>query len=1112
MKFTGSVLGRILSALLCIILGIIIGLGGLAGGIYYVLTKSTVKTVTDYAADYVGDDMPELSFSDEVAEMSVLEWAQKLKSLTDSSATTTIGDIEQLIGYPAISKKLTDAIGVDASVIQASTIDDLGKSVMDALTVETACDKFDIELPDMPLFSDATFLSSPLSEAFKNITDYPLSDFVNLDDESNKVLVAIKDLTIDELGGEKLTEKINGMKLSDVIAIGGESNSVLVALKDTTIGDLGGANADAIINSLFMGEIMNIDDNSTAVLKALKYSSIETSETYAPKEAYDTSTAAFEADEAYSADKELEGYTYLYSADGGTVYACVKDADGNPVVETADGEERYKVYETKLSDGKYRPVIGINDTVDTLKLKQVIDIDESDTLMWSLRDSTFKSITGDIKTLFLGQVMTIDATSSKTVQALKYASLESQTAYVPVADVVSNPGAADEADGYPYIYTADGGNYTAYVVKIGDNGAYAQELREGVDCYVAYKTASYDGKTRPLIGVNDTIETIFIDQLLTVDENSSQTIKTIRYCTTESHTAALDKSDFDASTAAYKASADYNASYEVAGYTYLYSDKGVAFVCRTDDSGLPVTEGTGDGICYVAYRTSLYSGKYYPQTGIDDKIKTVTVGEVITIDDSSSKLMKSLQYTKIDDMDTAVNSLFLDEIMTVTEGVSSQTLVTLRYSVLTAQTKTINKSAYDASTAAFESTAEYAAAQLLEVSGCEYLYSSDGSEVYVLKSDDGTDYTVYETKLYADKNRPLSSIDDRLQTVTLGEVIAIDDTSAKLMQSLKDTKINEMDGAVKTLFMDEILDIDSTSAQILQSLEHSSLETSVSYIPVASSTDYAGEGKLDGYVYKTYNGGIYICYMNAGAPVEELYETAESYKVYDTKLYEGKYYPLVGIDDTLKDLAVKDIFSADLLETGVLSLISPETKLDDISTEVASAVRSSTMSVLIGVGVIDATTFDTDSLPAAQRAFVFNSTLTQVMSGMITFIGHPTTGSGLSTQINYAVIQPVTVDMSGTYSSITEFAAAYSQYNTINLTGDVTVAVDEAADAAYLEGNYVVPIFNLTGSSYTLTFTGATVKLGVYDGAALSNKQYAHSYDASSGSNLEYYAGTITHD
>lgn len=238
MKFTGfssGCVGKALTVILCILLGMIIAIGGEALAGYILLTRDGM---VGYVADKVNGDSekPTLVFDDETKSKSILAWGQEIMTAVGDLSNQEIGSLEKLIGMSIISDTVSDAMGVDAEKIKASTLHNIGETVSNNLTLNTAQDKFKIALPkDIPLFSDEEFLAKPLSKAFEGFTDHKLSDFINVTDDTNSVLKELSGVSISELQGKAGDEKIKSMCLGQIMTIDASSSKILKALKDCCI-------------------------------------------------------------------------------------------------------------------------------------------------------------------------------------------------------------------------------------------------------------------------------------------------------------------------------------------------------------------------------------------------------------------------------------------------------------------------------------------------------------------------------------------------------------------------------------------------------------------------------------------------------------------------------------------------------------------------------------------------------------------------------------------------------------------------------------------------------------------------------------------------------------
>lgn len=977
MKFNGSVIGKIFLVLICLILGIVIGLGGLVGGVYLLLTKYKVGDTYDkYIETRLDDKMKNnIELSEEARNLTILQWGQKIAQKLTSMDTTTIGDLEGLLGYKFISNALNEVAGIDGEKVKDSTLGNLGETIMKNLTVSTAQDKFGVSFPDLPLFNDSEFLNTPIANAFSDLADRPLSDFIETGDDTHAVINAIKDLNINELGGDKLNGKINSLKLSEVLTDISEDNKILTALKDKTIGELSGDGSDEIVNSLFFDEIMTIDDGSKPLMKGLKYSTLESITVDVDKITGLEEDRAFRMSEEYLEAKLLEvsGYEYIYDSEG-TAYVYVIE---NGVKKDGSSSDDFLCYKTKEYDGKNRPFIGVDSTVYDLPIRSIVDISPDDKLMNALADSTLDTIADDINTLFLDQIMDIGDDSSKTIVALRYSSLTTVTELVASEEFADYSDASKELKGYVYRYVADGDGYVPYVMLTGSDGEAT--IKEGK--YELVKAREYAGFYRPMISVDEKVSELFIGEL--IENPDSQTLKSLSNSSLENKLAYIRPERLRDGVAD-------EIEYQADGFTYKYSYfYDIPYVVVYDENGEVKTDPSG---AIELYQTRFYDGKYMPLRGLDDKVKTITFGEVVEIDET-------------------------------------------------------------------------------------------------------------------------------------------DPSTTPLMKSLKNTRVEEMDATVNRLFLAEMLEIEDGSATVLKSIKYTALQNAKAFVSVSEAADNESSvtpemraKQLPGFTYKyaVIKGKLtpFVCVVDgSGNPVTATVNDVNSYETYETKEFDGFFRPIRSLNEKLDDLALNEVFTAEQLSSGVLSLLEPETKVNDIGDKVADKIQKSSLAKLGGVGVIDTREgkYDMDNTPRAQRAFIWNNNLGGMLESLIKFVDTPVNAEG---RINYDVISEPTVNLTKNSYTLGEFIAAYEQYQTLVLNDNVTITITPE-DAAYKaeNGKYYIPVFNLEGNAYKFNVTGeevvvlAAMEKTPSGAITLADHQFFYAYDATNGGNgsgLKYYDGTGT--
>lgn len=228
--------GRLVRIIVGMVLGIILTVGGTVGAGYTLLTK---PGMVGYIDDKIGDNIPDLVLSDEMRAMSLIDYGKGIYAKLQNPSTATIGEIEEAIGYAALSGTISTSLGIDAAEIRASTLAGLSDCIVNSLRVRTLSEHFGVEYPEFPLFEDEAFLDSRVTEAFSSLGDKPLDSFITVVYDSDPD-----------------TSKPRSSKFVQKLGVVG---------MDELSGDL-----DAILEDSTIGELITIDETSEPILNALK--------------------------------------------------------------------------------------------------------------------------------------------------------------------------------------------------------------------------------------------------------------------------------------------------------------------------------------------------------------------------------------------------------------------------------------------------------------------------------------------------------------------------------------------------------------------------------------------------------------------------------------------------------------------------------------------------------------------------------------------------------------------------------------------------------------------------------------------------------------------------
>ncbi|MGN0807507.1 MAG: hypothetical protein ACI4MN_03545 [Candidatus Coproplasma sp.] len=171
-------------------------------------------------------------------------------------------------------------------------------------------------------------------------------------------------------------------------------------------------------------------------------------------------------------------------------------------------------------------------------------------------------------------------------------------------------------------------------------------------------------------------------------------------------------------------------------------------------------------------------------SGLNDKINTLTIGEIIEIDSSSSLILQALKDTTINGLNDKINTLTIGEIVEVDSG-SSLILQALKDTTINGLNDKINT---------------LTIGEIVEV--------DSGSSLI----------------LQALKDTTINGLNDKINTLTIGEIVEVDTNSSLILQALKDTTIDGLDAKIQTLTIGDIVGITDSSTKILKSLADTTID------------------------------------------------------------------------------------------------------------------------------------------------------------------------------------------------------------------------------------------------------------------------------------------------
>lgn len=213
-----------------------------------------------------------------------------------------------------------------------------------------------------------------------------LDDFIDIDVTSSSTPKLIKYLVENEIPINGIMDSINEATIADIVDVG--SSGILYALRDYTLN-----NIDQGFNALTLGDVIEIGESSPQILKSLQNTTIINISSV-----FDTLTIADMVEpEAISSSPvltALSGYTLSNFSSG------INDLTLGSVLGITD--DNIDDFPRLIANLRNCKINEIPDTINTIPLKQMVDITEEKGILYALRNTTLNSLQQDLGTLKLG--------------------------------------------------------------------------------------------------------------------------------------------------------------------------------------------------------------------------------------------------------------------------------------------------------------------------------------------------------------------------------------------------------------------------------------------------------------------------------------------------------------------------------------------------------------------------------------------------------------------------------------------------------------------------------------------------------------------------------------
>lgn len=547
---------RFLTFMLGIITGILILVIAVGGTAYVVLTKEGgMATVQEKIEGSEINNTLHINLSEEQQAQSLLEYGQGLISAFSNLSSGKIGDLEDTLGITAISDLISDTIGLDAEIIRSSSLENLGETITNNLTLQVMTDKFGIELPDMPLFQDEEFLSKPVSTAFGSLDQETLDKIVEVvyDDEatadkpaSSKLLQRLGKKTIKEASSD-MDGIVKETEVADVMTITDDSSEVLKYFRDnnTTIDGI-----DQAIKDMKISNAIAVNDDSSSVMKYLAEKKLDEIDG-AIKEMKIADAVDIVTDEEVKAAKE-DGKELTASSpvlqyfkrnettlDGiNTAIKDMKVGDAITIGENSSSAMKY-LQDKKLDeiDGAIK-VMPVADAVEIVTDEEAaaaanegITLTPSSPVLqyFKKKEAKLNNLNDAINDMTIGDAVKIDTNSSKVLQYLqktKLTELDADIKKMTIGDAVAIDSNSSKVLQYLKNTTLDGLDKAINDMKIGDAVEIVTDSEATEEKPASSKVLQYlkDAKLTELDGK---IKEMKISDAVAVNENSHAILQKI---------------------------------------------------------------------------------------------------------------------------------------------------------------------------------------------------------------------------------------------------------------------------------------------------------------------------------------------------------------------------------------------------------------------------------------------------------------------------------------------------------------------------------------------------------------------------------------------------------
>ena len=283
---------------------------------------------------------------------------------------------------------------------------------------------------------------------------------------------------------------------------------------------------------------------------------------------------------------------------------------------------------------------------------------------------------------------------------------------------------------------------------------------------------------------------------------------------------------------------------------------------------------------------------------------------------------------------------------------------------------------------------------------------SDASPVLKYLRDCELTITAEDGTTTVEIGASLNNINEAIKQMTIGDAVEIVSTSSLALKYMQNFKLDELDAGIKSMKISDAVAINDNSHAVIRAIKDLTL-------------DELGDGDALQSKIDTLRLGEVITLQESSPKI----------------LKALQYSRLGNLDYAVDNLEMQEIFEDDKLDSGLLALVDPTTKLDHIPDAFEKAVQQTT---LYGLQQIDL--FDYSGNTTSDRSYLKTMELVGTHNALIENVANVIAGR------DFGSLAPKTVYLYEIYENDADRRALYADADSDPSNGNV--AIDSAAFAS----------------------------------------------------------------